>query len=257
MLSKPLLSVAALVGLAAAAPSTRSCNSSFKNIVFNSGVNDQPDIAGRFMTLQSYGVATWIGFTLDNASPSNANLDAGQIKMVLSGDNVQAGVDLITGPNAPEYLQILNEPDGGFYNLPVYSPEEAASLVRPLLDAQTTTKFLSPAPAYPNTDWLPRFFAACGCEDRFPVILAHVYSVNPQGAIGAMEAVMNQFPGKTVWVTELSPASDPAQNCGLDGQGVIDWMNAVVGWASQQPAIERMYWNSGEYVSLRAPFYRC
>lgn len=250
-LRNALVSAVALGGLAAAAPSARSCSPAFKNIVFNSGVNDQPDIAGRFATLQSHGVSTWIGFTLGNASPADANLDANQVKMVVSGADVQAGVDLVTGASPPEYLQLLNEPDGGFYGLPVYSPEDAASLLRPFLDAQTSTKFLSPAPAYPQSDWLPRFFAACGgCEDRFPVILAHVYSVDPQGAIGSIQAVMNQFPGKTIWITELSPASDPAQNCGLDPQGVIDWMNTVVGWASQQPAIERVYWNSGEYVSF-------
>jgi hypothetical protein len=50
--------------------------------------------------------------------------------MVVSDADIQAGVDLVTGPNAPEYLGILNEPDGGFYDLPVYSPEEASGLVQ-------------------------------------------------------------------------------------------------------------------------------
>lgn len=36
-----------------------SCSGAFKNVVFNSGVNDQPDIVGRFQTLQSYGVSMW------------------------------------------------------------------------------------------------------------------------------------------------------------------------------------------------------
>lgn len=167
--------------------------------------------------------------------------------MVVSGADIQAGVDLVTGPNPPEYLGILNEPDGGFYDLPVYSPEEAAGLVQPFLDAQTSTTYLSPAPAYPDSDWLPRFFEACQCADRFPVVLAHVYSVDAQGAIGLIQGVMDQFPGKTIWVTEISPASDPAQNCGLDNQGVAAWMSEIIGWAAQQPVVERIFWNCGEW----------
>lgn len=37
----------------------RACSPAFKNIVFNSGVNDQPDIVGRFETIRSYGVDKW------------------------------------------------------------------------------------------------------------------------------------------------------------------------------------------------------
>lgn len=37
----------------------RACSPAFKNIVFNSGVNDQPDIVGRLETIKSYGVDKW------------------------------------------------------------------------------------------------------------------------------------------------------------------------------------------------------
>lgn len=191
-----------------------------------------------------------VGFTLDNAQPDSPVLNENQLKMVVSGENIQSGLDLVTGPNPPQYLQLLNEPDGGFYNLPIYSPQEAADLVRPFLDAQTGTQYLSPAPAYPNSDWLTQFFDICQCQDRFPVILAHVYDPNPDGAIATIQNVINQFPGKTIWITEISPASSGDQGCTLDEAGMIGWMQQVLGWASQQAAIERVFWNCGEYVSL-------
>lgn len=191
-----------------------------------------------------------VGFTLGNAQPESPILNGNQVKMVVSGADIQAGLDLVTGPSPPEYLGLLNEPDGGFYNLPVYSPQEAYNLIRPFLDAQTTTQYLSPAPAYPSTSWLTDFFNICQCGDRFPVILAHVYSVDAPGAIATIQGVMDQFPGKTVWITEISPASSSDQNCGLDQQGMIAWMNEVIGWAAQQPVIERIFWNCGEYVRL-------
>lgn len=190
-----------------------------------------------------------MGFTLDNAQPDSPVLNDNQLKMVVSGENIQAGLDLVTGPNAPQYLGLLNEPDGGFYNLPIYSPQEASDLIQPFLSAQTTTQYLSPAPAYPNDSWLTDFFNICQCQDSFPIILAHVYDPSPEGAITTIQNVMNQFPGKPIWITEISPASSSDQGCNLDEAGMIDWMNQVIGWASQQSAIERIFWNCGEYVS--------
>lgn len=37
----------------------KACSPAFKNIVFNSGVNEQPDIVGRLETIRSYGVDKW------------------------------------------------------------------------------------------------------------------------------------------------------------------------------------------------------
>ncbi|GAP89026.2 putative glycoside superfamily [Rosellinia necatrix] len=255
MHSKTLLTVAVAAAGAAGSPiesqlETRSCNPGFKNTVFNSGVNNQPDINGRFRTLQSYGTSLWVGFTLYDAGGGDSNLIANQLRMVLTANDVQPGVDLVTGPNAPQYLQLLNEPDGGFYGQPILSPQDAASVLQPFFSASTGTKYLSPAPAYPQSNWLPDFFAACNCADRFPVILAHIYNPDPNGAIAAIQTVMNQFPGKTIWITEISPASSPDQGCTLDQQGMINWMNTVIGWASQQAVIERVFWNSGEYGTL-------
>lgn len=201
----------------------------------------------KVLPLIFFGLA--VGFTLGNAQPESPVLNDNQLKMVVSGADIQAGLDLVTGPNPPQYLQLLNEPDGGFYDLPVYSPQEAYDLIKPFLEVETTTTFLSPAPAYPHDPWLTDFFNICNCADKFPVILAHVYSVDAPGAIATIQTVMDQFPGKPVWVTEISPASDPSQNCGLDPQGMISWMNEVIGWAAQQPLVERVFWNCGEYVS--------
>ncbi|KAI1733798.1 glycosyl hydrolase catalytic core-domain-containing protein [Xylaria scruposa] len=228
---------------------TRSCSANFKNNVFNAAFNSEPDPNGRFRTLQSYGISSWIGFTANDAS-GDANLIAHQMRIVLTADNVQTGLDLVTGPNPPTYLQLLNEPDAGFYGQPVLSPQQAVAAIQPLLTASTSTQYLSPAPAFPETSWLPDFFAACNCADRFPIILAHIYRADPNDAIKAIQTVMGQFPGKTIWITEISPASSPDQGCTLDQAGVINWMNTVIGWASQQPVIERVFWNSGEYGQI-------
>lgn len=118
---------------------------------------------------------------------------------------------------------------------------------------QRVTQYLSPAPAYPNSDWLTQFFDICQCQDSFPVILAHVYNLNPDGAIATIQNILSQFPGKPIWITEISPASSSDQGCTLDEAGMIDWMNQVIGWASQQSAIERIFWNCGEYVSFCKP----
>ncbi|KAI1325845.1 glycosyl hydrolase catalytic core-domain-containing protein [Xylariaceae sp. FL0255] len=228
----------------------RSCSGAFKNNVFNSGVNDEPDINARFDLLQSYGISWWIGFTLDPASGGDSNLNANQLRMVVTADNVQEAVGLVTGSSPPAYLQLLNEPDGGFYGQPVLSPSDAFTALQPLLNVSTTTQYLSPAPAYPTSTWLPDFFTACNCADQFPVILAHIYNTDPNGAISDIQTVMDQFPGKTIWITEISPASSSDQGCTLDQQGMIDWMNTVIGWASQQSVIERVFWNSGEYGAI-------
>lgn len=236
---------------AAVTHKSRSCSSTFKNVVFNSGVNNEPNFPGRFQTIQSTGgVADWIGFTLNDPSPATPDLVDNQIRMVVTGSDVSAGKNLVTGSNPPQYLQLLNEPDGGFYGQPVYSPSDAVQVLQPILQSTTNTTFLSPAPAYPNSDWLPQFFAACNCEARFPIILAHIYAVNPQDAISSIKTVMGQFPNKRIWITEIAPASSPSQNCTLAPQDVINWMNTVLGFASQQPQIDRVFWNSGEYGTL-------
>ncbi|KAI0971989.1 glycosyl hydrolase catalytic core-domain-containing protein [Xylaria arbuscula] len=252
---------------------TRSCSASFKNTVFNSGVNSEPDINGRFDTfplpkkkqkerdiyiymcvyIQITHKSHTVGFTLNNATGGDANLIANQIRMVVTADDIQAGVDLVTGPNPPAYLQLLNEPDGGFYRQAVLTPQEAVAALQPFLTASTSTQYLSPAPAYPESNWLPEFFAACGdaCgTDRVPIILAYVYNPDASGAIAAIQAVMGQFPGRTIWITELSPASSADQGCALDAAGVVDWMDVVVGWAAQQEVIERVFWNPGDYGTL-------
>jgi hypothetical protein len=254
MYTKGLIGTVALISVVTAAPFeelvTRSCAAQFKNTVFNSGVNNEPDFSGRFRTLQASGVSGWIGFTLDNAGPGDANLDTNQIKMVLTADQVQPGVSLVTSANPPQYLQLLNEPDADFYGQPIIAPEDAPGVLAPILQTQTTTTFLSSAPAFPGSDWLPRFFTACNCDDRFPIVLAHVYNPDPQAAIQTIQGVQGQFPNKKIWITEISPASNKDQGCNLDQQGVIDWMNTVIGWVSQQEQIERVFWNSGEYVNF-------
>lgn len=168
--------------------------------------------------------------------------------MAISGDNIARGIEIVSSSSTP-YFQLLNEPDGGFYGLPVYSAQQASDMLQPFFSLSTSTKLLSPAPAYPDSPWLSDFFAACNCIDKFHAVLAHVYNPDPNAAIATMQKLIDTYPGKPIWITEIAPASSSSFGCTLDEQGVINWMNQVIGWAAQQPQIERVFWNCGEYVS--------
>lgn len=56
---KVIAACAAVVAARGFETETRACSGAFKNVVFNSGVNSQPDIVSRFQTLQAYGISMW------------------------------------------------------------------------------------------------------------------------------------------------------------------------------------------------------
>ena len=163
---------------------------------------------------------------------------------------------MITGPNPPTYLELFNEPDFSYMGFtPLTSPQDAAKALQPILAAQTTTQFISPAVAFTNSDWLSQFNDACGqCVDgpnsKIGIIGAHVYNADPNAVIGLLQTLHGRWPSKRIWITELAPASDPAQGCKLDKAGVVNWMRTLVPRLVGLGYVDRIFWNSGEHVSL-------
>ena len=185
-------------------------------------------------------------------------LDAAQIRICMDPSKVAEGYSLITGPNPPAYLELFNEPDFSYMGYtPLTSPQDSAKALAPLLNAQTTTQFISPAVAYTNSDWLTQFNEACGkCIDKpdskIPIIGAHIYNPSPDTVMDLLQKLHATWPSKRIWITELGPASDPAQGCELDKKGVIDWMQTLLPRIVGLGYVDRVFWNSGERVSYCA-----
>ena len=178
-------------------------------------------------------------------------LGKNQLPIVMDPSKVTDAVSMLSGGSAPPYLEIFNEPDFSYDGMtPLTDAATAAKAVAPIMQASAPgTTFVSPAIAYTTSSWLEDFFSGCNCESKFPIIASHIYDSDPQAAISNVETVHQRHPDKKIWLTELAPASDPSQGCTLDAAGVQSWMTTVVTWAAQSGYVERVYWNSGEWVS--------
>ena len=239
------------------APSGK-CPAGFLNVVFNT---DAPKNSGWpnkvWDSLSSNGVSNWIGFSLKplsqnphyntaaGAAPSYGPLDAAQIPICMDPTDVAAATAMISSPNPPTYLELFNEPDFSFAGLtPLTSASDAAKALSPLINTQTSTKFISPAPAYTTSSYLSDFSKACaGCMDKIGIISAHVYSVDPQGAIDQIKGLHTTWPDKKIWVTELAPASGGGQGCTYDEAGMVKWMQSVVPVLAGLGSVARVAWN--------------
>ena len=78
---------------------------------------------------------------------------------------------------------------------------------------------------------------------------AHIYDPDPQRAIDLVKRVRYQFSDKHLWLTEISPTTAGTPGCLLDENGMKDWMNKVLGFAATSGYVDKVFWNSGEYVS--------
>ena len=149
------------------------------------------------------------------------------------------------------YVELFNEPDysyGGF--TPLTSPQNASSLLRPILNSTHSTKFISPAPAGTGGSYLTNFNSSCPeCMEKLDYIGAHVYSVEAQGAIDMVTALHDKWK-KDIWVTELSPASGAGQGCEYNVTGMKNWMNTTVSGLQKLDYVKRIFWNQGEWVSV-------
>ena len=88
--------------------------------------------------------------------------------------------------------------------------------------------------------------------DKIPIISAHVYAADPAAAVNQIVILHSTWPSKRIWITELAPASSNDQGCNLDDNGVINWMKTVVPQLVGLGYVDRIFWNTGEHVSLPA-----
>ncbi len=248
----------------AAQPPAGNCPAGFLNVVFNTGAPKKSGWPNKIWdSLSSNHVSNWIGFSLTplsqnphyniaaGAAPSYGPIDAAQIPICMDPSDITAAITKVTSPNAPTHLELFNEPDFSWGGVtPLTSAPDAANSLSSLINTQTTTQWLSPGPAFTSSSYLTDFNKACnGCMDKVHIISAHVYSVDPQGAIDQVKGLHNTWPDKKIWVTELAPASGAEQGCTYDQAGMIKWMQTVVPQLAALGYVDKIFWNHGEYVS--------
>ncbi|KAL8839385.1 MAG: hypothetical protein Q9170_001779 [Blastenia crenularia] len=193
-----------------------------------------------------------INYNLGSGSPcpEGDDLEAARIPIVMDPANLDAAKKLLTD-SPPGYLELYNEPDYSYENYtPITSPKDSANGLRPLFAIGASTQFISPAVAYTGSDWLKEFQGNCTeCMDKIGIIGAHVYSVEPQGAIDQIKNVHDQWPDKRIWVTEIGPSTgDP--KCQYDAAGMSDWMTKVVNQVKALEYVDRIFWNTGTWSIL-------
>ncbi|MCJ1257755.1 hypothetical protein MMC24_005581 [Lignoscripta atroalba] len=177
-----------------------------------------------------------------------------QIKLCMDPRDVSNAVSLITSSSPPTYLELFNEPDFSYMGItPLTSATDAAAALAPLFQAKTSTTFVGPGLADPNSGWLTQFNDACGkCIDKsIPIMSMHIYSNSTDGVISSIEKFHSTWPSKKIWITELAPSSDPTgQGCIMSEADVIKWMQTVVPRIVKLGYVDRIFWNSGEYGTL-------
>ncbi|KAL8695096.1 MAG: hypothetical protein Q9218_000374 [Villophora microphyllina] len=197
-------------------------------------------------------------YNLDNGSPcpSTAALEAARIPMIVDPADTNAAMDWVQSDHPPAYLELFNEPDfsfGGF--TPITLPEESANNLTKLIHSAPNTQLIAPVSAFPGGEWIKEFAGNCtGCMDKIPIISAHVYSLDPDGALAQITDLHNQWPDKRIWVTELSLATVP-DGCNTNPYQESDWMKNVVGRIKDLGYVEKIFWNAGSQ-SVDLPCHR-
>lgn len=177
-------------------------------------------------------------------------LNAAQIHVVMDSDDTDAAVELVQSADAPEYLELFNEPDFSFDGkTKTMDPEPAAQNLAKLFNTpHPKTTFISPALMNATNDhWLPTFNASCkGCFDQIPIIAQHIYNPDPNGALALIKQLHGTWPDKKIWITELSPA---APNCAMDATAIAGYMSTLIPAIIKLGYVEKIFWNSGEWDS--------
>ena len=184
------------------------------------------------------------------------DIDTEQIQICMDPSYVEDSLAMITSACAtqPHYLELFNEPDFSYMGFtPLTSPQDAAAALQPILEANTTTQFISPAVAFTNSDWLTQFQTACGncIGNQINIVAAHIYDTSPDTVISMIQQLHSTWPGQRIWITELAPSSDPSQGCTFSDQDVINWMQTLIPQIVNLGYVDRIFWNHGESVSRR------
>ena len=221
------------------------CRPNLKSVTFNSGYN-----AGMFDTIGAADSWTSFGTHIAGQGTDRAMGEA-FIPMMPFQSNVQDAVEMVTGKQGaiPKFLLTFNEPDHS-YELgptPKMEPEDAAVAIKPLLDAVTdATKLIAPVPADIFSDWLPRFYKACGCQGRFYAYNIHIYAPTAGEVKNILIKFRSLYGDKPTWVTELAPGN---ANCGLSDDAIKEYMNDVYAFGGENEWLERIFWNTGNRIN--------
>ncbi|KAL8648719.1 MAG: hypothetical protein Q9210_004822 [Variospora velana] len=216
-----------------------------KGVCFNGGM--QPSMYDLITT-----ASDWITFGMTipggGASPRTQQ---DHIPMMPFADNVAAAVELVNGPNPPEWLLTFNEPDysyvGPDFSTPKMSPQEAAEKIKPLLAKPGSgTKFVAPGPMDPTGNWLPDFFASCDCQDFFSAYNIHQYKAESKGVIDTINTFRDKYNDKPIWLTEVAPSDG---GCGLGLEKVGQFMKDIFKFAKDSGFVDRVFWNSGNQLT--------
>ncbi|KAL9000458.1 MAG: hypothetical protein Q9169_000975 [Polycauliona sp. 2 TL-2023] len=217
-----------------------SCGA-MKNVCFNSGM--KPDMFDLMTT-----ASDWITFGLDipGGSPSPRAKQA-HIPMMAFAEHVAKAVELVSGPDAPEWMLTFNEPDFSYMGVtPMMDPAEAAEKIKPLLEAKKKgikTKLVAPGLAFSEKPWLQGFFAACNCRDAFDAYNWHSYDNRAEQVITNIKAYHTLWPDKPMWITELAP-----QGCGKSPEVVGQFFKDVFQFAKGSGFVDKVFWNTGNQI---------
>lgn len=221
--------------------STGNCGA-LKGVCFNGGFQ-----LPMYDKIQS--ATSWLTFQIDMPSgqPSERTIDE-HVPMMAFQKDVDQAVELVNGPNAPEWLLTFNEPDFSYMGYtPKMTPEEAAAAIKKLLDNPgTKTKFVAPVTASSDGSWQDQFFAACGCKDFFSAYNIHQYHKTSAEVINEVTSFHNKFNDKPLWITEVAPGN---ANCQLSWDEAGAFMKDIYKFAKNSGFIDRVFWNTGNQLS--------
>ncbi|KAL8918003.1 MAG: hypothetical protein Q9172_005594 [Xanthocarpia lactea] len=217
-----------------------SCGS-LKNVCFNSGM--QPSMFDQMTTASQW---TTFGLDIPGGSASDRAKQA-HIPMMAFKEHVERAVELVNGPNAPEWLLTFNEPDYSYKGMtPTMKGAEAAEAIKPLLAKPgSKTKFVAPVTAFPDDPFLDEFFAACNCKDFFSAYNIHQYQPTSAGVIKTIESYHAKWNDKPLWITELAPGG---ANCALSWDDTNKFMKEMFKFSKDAGYIDKVFWNTGNQI---------
>ncbi|KAL6719732.1 hypothetical protein ACLMJK_001653 [Lecanora helva] len=219
-----------------------SCPANLKGVTFNGGYDvNQFDKIG--------AASHWITFGLGISGTASPAASAAHIPMMAFASDVAQAVTLVNSDTPPEWMLTFNEPDFAYAGTsPTMSPEEAADAIKPLLASPGKgTKFVAPVTADPNSDWLPRFYQACGCQGFFSAYNIHIYTPDVENVKSGLTSFHSKYGDKPIWLTEVAPGgASPA--CSVSWDAATSFMDELYKWAADSGFVDRVFWNSGNQI---------
>ncbi|KAI9665517.1 MAG: hypothetical protein M1831_001659 [Alyxoria varia] len=219
------------------------CPPNLKNIMFNGYQND-----GTAERVQKWDAASWLAPVGD--TPEEQVMRPGQIAYCSTAPEVDKIVELVNGPDAPEWLLTFNEPDFSYKGMsPTMDPKTAAQAIQKLKDNRgTKTKYIAPGLADGKSTWMAEFLEACDCADMFHAYNVHVYTPVLEDALARLEAYHKLHGDKPIWVTEIAPGqAEPP--CSVSTEQAAEYMRGLYRWGKENNEwVERIFWNSGNQI---------